>query len=50
MVKYPKSILVYVSVSEKDQLEALANEYGLSLSRFLVLSALGKVKFGGIHE
>ena len=37
-------ILIYVRKEEKDLIEKRAIEYGLSFSRYLVLTALGKLK------
>lgn len=37
-------VLIYIRAEEKVLLTELANEYGLSFSRYLVLSALGKLK------
>ena len=44
-------VLIYIRAEEKELLNELASEYGLSFSRYLVLSALGKLKLdkkGGI--
>lgn len=38
-------VLIYIRAEEKELLTELASEYGLSFSRYLVLSALGKLKF-----
>ncbi len=38
------AVLIYITAREKKELSELAGEYGLSFSRFLVLSALGKLK------
>jgi hypothetical protein len=37
-------VLIYLRKEEKEMLEELAIEYGLSFSRYLVLTALGKLK------
>ena len=37
-------VLIYLGAEEKTVLGELASEYGLSFSRYLVLSALGKLK------
>lgn len=37
-------VLIYLRTEEKERLDELAIEYGLSFSRYLVLSALGKLK------
>jgi hypothetical protein len=37
-------VLIYVRKEEKDLIEKRAIEYGLSFSRYLVLTALGKLK------
>ena len=44
-------VLIYIRAEEKELLSELAGEYGLSFSRYLVLSALGKLRLdkkGGI--
>lgn len=37
-------VLIYLRKEEKELIEGLAFEYGLSFSRYLVLSSLGKLK------
>jgi hypothetical protein len=37
-------VLIYVRKEEKELIEKRAVEYGLSFSRYLVLTALGKLK------
>ncbi len=44
MSKNKTRVLIYLRAEEKDLLDELALEYGLSFSRYLVLSALGKLK------
>jgi hypothetical protein len=37
-------VLIYLRTEEKELVAELATKYGLSLSRYLILSALGKLK------
>ncbi|MHB1812128.1 MAG: plasmid mobilization protein [Thermoplasmataceae archaeon] len=37
-------VLIYLRTEEKELVTELATKYGLSLSRYLILSALGKLK------
>ena len=44
MLEKKNRFLIYLRPEEKKVLNELASEYGLSLSRFLILSAMGKLK------
>lgn len=39
-----RRVMLYMSTEEFQQIERKANELGISTSRFLVLSATGKIK------
>lgn len=43
-------VLIYIRTEEKELINELAEAYGLSFSRYLILSALGKLRSGGRGE
>ena len=44
MTEKKTKVLVHLRTEEKELANEMAEKYGLSLSRFLILSALGKLK------